>query len=229
MSFAGKEGWRFMLRGFFSFCLLASILVYLSWDGGDLFRSHDSEGELRRQFHIPQGIEIANVHRTGREHCWGGGIITGQVEFSEPAYLAYLAGLSDPSIWRPTPLHHFSDDPRDYHFSDDALSWQSFDPVSRGQTVPSYVNDAHLPRTAGPGWLLCYAIRTPTKDLVGTPEGTGYSGIVVDRCAPAYSESPRAWVLGSLDHGRRTLRMRIQLANPPQYCTKARRRPFLLD
>ncbi|MEO7221348.1 MAG: hypothetical protein ABIY37_02665 [Devosia sp.] len=218
------------MRLFFLFLLFVPIVVYLMWDGGDLFRSHDSQGELRRQFHIPVGIEIAKVRRTGREQCWGGGIITGEVQFTDAAYRSYLSELSDRSIWRPTPLHHFNDDIRDYHFGNWTLSWHAVDQVEPGQPhVPFYVNDVNL-GAVGPGRLLCYAIQVPTRDLIGTPEETGYSNISVMPCSTAAgSETPRSWVLGFLDESNRTLRMRIQLTNPPQYCTKARRRPFLQE
>jgi hypothetical protein len=213
-----------------SLVFLVPLIAYLVWDGGDLFRPHDSEGELRRQFHIPAGIEIAKVRRTGREHCWGGGIITGEVQFADAAYQSYLSELSDRSIWRPTPLHHFNDDILDYRFRDGSLRWHAVDEVEPRQPhVPFYINDANL-GDVGPGQLLCYTIQVPARDLVGTPEGTGYSDISVMPCRTAAgSETPRSWVLGFLDESSRTLRMRIQLTNPPQYCTKARRRPFLLS
>jgi len=218
--------WRWLYLSW----LLVTIVVYLKWDGGDLFRSHDSEGELRRQFHIPADIEIAKVHGAGqrREPCSSGGIITGEVQFTDAAYRSYLAGLSDRSIWRPTPLHHFSDDIGDYHFGKGALSWHFVARLEPRQPhVPFHISGAGL-GTVGPGQLLCYAIDVPAKDLVGTPEGTGYSDISVMPCdTTPGTETPKSSIMGFLDESSRTLRMRIQLTNPPQYCTQARRRPLM--
>lgn len=219
-----------MLRILYLSFLGVAIVVYAVWDGGDLFRSHDTEGELRRQFHIPDGVEIAKVHRTGREHCWGGGILTGEVRFTDQAFEAYRARLHDPSIWQPVPLNHFSTDLRDYTFDSAAIEWRQFPQAGGGQSSLRFrVSDGGM-LDAGPGRVLCYGIHVPTPDLVGTPEGTGYMGIQVAPCdAPGYGGKPKAFVLGHLDEGGKTLRMRIQLTNPPRYCTKARRRPFLGD
>ena len=217
-----------MWRLFYLSWLFIGAGAYLYWDGGDLFRSHDSEGELRRQFHIPAGIEIANVNRTGgRDTCSGGGIVTGQAKFTVQAYRAYLATLDDRSVWRPTPLHHYSDDLSDYRFNQGALEWRRFDPSERRRgPVPFHVHQAKL-MGSGPGRMLCYALAVPARDLVGTPEGAGYSGISVVPCdSMAPHETPKSWVLGILDGGSQTLRMRIQLTNPPQYCARARRRPL---
>jgi hypothetical protein len=217
-------------RWFYFTWLLVTVTVYLIWDGGDLFRSHDYEGELRRQFHIPAGSEIVKVHRPGRaeNRCSSGGIITGEVHFTNAAYRSYLAGLSDRSIWRPTPLHHFSDDIRDYHFDDEALDWHPVGRIKPSEAnVPFYNNNAAF-ESVGPGQLLCYAIEISTRDLFGTPKGAGYSGMTVMACDTTVGvEAPKSWVVGFLDETSRTLKMRIQLANPPQYCARARRRPLM--
>ena len=114
--------WRALYLGF----VAATAAVAIYHNGGDWFRSHDLDTEFRDQFHLPAPLDFASAPKRagGRDPCAGMGLVQAEMQFSDADFARYESSLSDPTVWRPTPLRHYNTNISDYHFAEDALTWR---------------------------------------------------------------------------------------------------------
>jgi hypothetical protein len=166
--------------------------------------SSTEKQQLRAQFHLPDGVALAEVSVDRSSTKPFPAPIEGVVKFTDAEFSAYAARLDDANDWKPIPITYAGTE-YDGPFADDTLVWRNLDgarQIAWGELSWAAAQKARN------GRLLCFAVRESGSNA-GKPVFRG------EPCPPPNTPSVNAvFVQGLLDFDTKELHMLIRQTRP---------------
>ncbi len=178
----------------FGFCVLFALLKLTSAP------SSNERQQLRTQFHLPDDVMLSRIFRNSSKYKTFPAPIESYAQLSEAQFGRYVAEITSPNVWRPSPIMHGG---TEFHgpYAPDALVWRD---LKSARLVAWGGLSEDQAQNARNGLAICFTVRD---------DGNGYRGM---RCPEAGSPTVRAAIVqGLLDFDTRTLHMLIRQTRPP--------------